>query len=144
MAELPALLADWVWLLQGISKSQYGSTEKYVVALMKRLAGALEEVQLLRKNTGLQSRMLEESTMKPDEAMKEALPKYIQGYGTGHEIPKYLRWKGPLRLRPIGKREIEVFVQHVWKERRSSPYPNPSPNPDSGYDAQVEAWGGPK
>jgi len=108
--ETPELSDATTWLeMEGIARSNYKGTSDYVTALSLRLAGALEENQLLRRNAGIQARRLEDR--QSTNSIQEALPKFIQGYGTGDEIPKYLRWKGPMRLRPIGKREIEVRVR---------------------------------
>jgi len=112
-------MADWqMWLdMEGLTRSSFPSTKEYVTVLMQQTAGLLEEVQLLRRNAGLQNRAAAE--VSKDSGQKKPV-KFVQALGTGEDVPRYLRWKGRLRLRTIGKREAEVFVNQVWKDKISS------------------------
>ena len=104
------------WLeLHGLEPKSGTPTAEWVATLVKNLASSLEEVTYLRKTLSVSKNL---DTPEVAQLMSENKgQKYIQCLGFGDDVPAYLRWKGRVRLRPIGKRELELLVRQVWHEK---------------------------
>lgn len=54
------------------------------------------------------------------QAGSNTAEEFLEGQGTGTNIPKYLRYEGKVRNRRISKRDALLLVKDVWQERLSS------------------------
>lgn len=107
--------AAFVLEMQGLHRKLFASTSEYESTLTKKLASALEEITYLR-NLIVKSKDLENPEVASRMSEKKAV-KFIQARGFGADVPAYLRWKGKVRLRMIGKRETELLLQQLWHEK---------------------------
>jgi len=46
---------------------------------------------------------------------------YHSGLGMGDKVPPFLRWRGKVKYKLIGKKEAETIVRQVWAEREGNP-----------------------
>jgi len=55
------------------------------------------------------------------EVTDNSAVQYHSGLGLGENIPCFLRWRGKIKYKLIGKKEAETIVRQVWAERSQNP-----------------------
>ena len=77
----------------------------------------LKEIESLKDDIGAYRASAAFTYERDDENVAEQKQETIRCLGTDESVPKYLRMRGKVRNRHLGKREIEMFVRDVWSHR---------------------------
>jgi len=103
--------------MHGLERGERGTTD-WLNEVVKRLSGAYEEIAYLRKALA-KSKNLDNAEVAQRLSAEKSGPRFIQCLGFAKDVPKYMRWKGKVKLRPIGSKELQILIQQVWKERET-------------------------
>lgn len=96
-------------------------TAKYVAALLDKIQALRAESDDLARNLQFLEAQVAEVQEAQSEAMdrsvKESTEEFLEGLGTGPEVPKFLRFAGRVPNRRLGKGDTEALVREVWEEK---------------------------